>query len=50
MTAAILHLGALIDQQAAVVRGWIDGRPLGPVVVMLLVFCVCIGFASREGQ
>jgi hypothetical protein len=48
MTPAILYLGHLIDQQGAAVRAWLDTRPLGPVIVMLLIGIVCIGFASRE--
>jgi hypothetical protein len=48
MTSAILYFGYLIDQQAAIAQHWLESRPLGPVIVMLLIGIVCIGFASRE--
>lgn len=48
MTSAILYLGHLIDQQAAMAKRWLDTHPLGPVIVMLLVWVVCMGMALKE--
>ena len=44
----ILHLGQLINDRLVAVQHWLDTRPLGPVILMLLVWIVCMGFASRE--